>query len=252
MNPALAYDPALVDAAGVARVLVGRTGFCVHPRPTVRAITKVGGTKSVRLERIRELAPTHVVVNVDENEKGTVDRIAQFVPHVVVTYPLNPRDNVALYRLLGGIFRRETEARSLIARFEEAWREATREASAFRRENVLWIGNSNPPFCQAGRYHNVDERSHTRVVADNVRCGRLLGAAGQPSEGYCRGAVAVRASAKPSAAIGAAREAVSDTQAAWNRSSRRAGAPARVAAPGLASPDGRGFAPSPADLRWRR
>ena len=30
-------------------------------------ITKVGGTKDVRLERVRKLKPTHAIVNVDEN-----------------------------------------------------------------------------------------------------------------------------------------------------------------------------------------
>jgi len=81
----------------------------------------------------------------------------------------------------------------------------------------------NPPFCQAGRYHNVDERSHTLVIADNVRCGRIFGAAGQPERATawrCGGS----GERRPSAAIGAAREAVWNTQAAWNRSSRRAGA----------------------------
>jgi len=62
---------------GLAAHLVGRTGFCVHPRAVVRTIPKVGGTKSVKLERVRELAPTHVVVNIDENEKPTVDEIAR-------------------------------------------------------------------------------------------------------------------------------------------------------------------------------
>ena len=92
---------------GLAPQLVGRTGFCIHPRETVRAIPKVGGTKSVNLARLRELAPTHVIVNIDENEKPTVEEIARFVPHVVVTHPLHPRDNLALYRLLGGIFHRD-------------------------------------------------------------------------------------------------------------------------------------------------
>src|ERR687892_517302 len=82
---------------GLAGELVGRTGFCVHPREVVRRIPKVGGTKSVNIARLRELAPTHVIVNIDENEKPTVDEIARFVPHVIVTHPLHPRDNVALY-----------------------------------------------------------------------------------------------------------------------------------------------------------
>jgi ABC-type Fe3+-hydroxamate transport system substrate-binding protein len=129
----------LLCALGLAGMVVGRTGFCIHPREVVRGIPKVGGTKSVDLARLRSLAPTHVVVNVDENEKPTVDEIARFVPHVVVTHPLHPQDNIALYRLLGGIFGRRAEAAALTREFERAWRETVRAASAFPREQVLYL-----------------------------------------------------------------------------------------------------------------
>lgn len=111
----------LLCELGLAPQLVGRTGFCIHPAAVVAAIPKVGGTKDVNLDKLRRLAPTHVVVNVDENEKPTVDAIASFVPHVVVTHPNTPRDNLDLYRLLGGVFAREKEAQALCVAFEEEY-----------------------------------------------------------------------------------------------------------------------------------
>jgi ABC-type Fe3+-hydroxamate transport system substrate-binding protein len=103
---------------GLATLLVGRTGFCIHPRETVASIAKVGGTKDVKVDRIRELAPSHVVVDVDENRRDTVEHLAAFVPNVIVTHPLVPLDNLELYRLLGGIFGREEQAERLRAEFE--------------------------------------------------------------------------------------------------------------------------------------
>jgi ABC-type Fe3+-hydroxamate transport system substrate-binding protein len=103
---------------GLAGRLVGRTGFCIHPRDVVAAIPKVGGTKDVNIEKIRKLAPTHVVVNIDENEKPTVDRLAEFVPHVVVTHPNAPRDNPHLARLMGAIFGADDAAARWCAEFE--------------------------------------------------------------------------------------------------------------------------------------
>lgn len=111
----------LLCELGLARWLVGRTGFCVHPAEVVRAIPKVGGTKDVQEEKVRALAPTHLIVNVDENSKEVVDRLARFVPHVIVTHPLAPRDNLALYRLLGGIFGAEERAEALCASFEHEY-----------------------------------------------------------------------------------------------------------------------------------
>jgi len=108
----------LLCELGLAARLVGRTGFCIHPRDTVDAIPKVGGTKDVNIDKIRRLAPTHVVVNIDENEKPTVERLAEFVPHIVVTHPNAPRDNLALARLMGGIFGAEAAAERWCAAFE--------------------------------------------------------------------------------------------------------------------------------------
>ncbi|WBS04284.1 helical backbone metal receptor [Pseudoduganella sp. SL102] len=100
----------LLCTLGLAPQLVGRTGFCIHPRDVVRPIAKVGGTKDVNLDKVRALAPTHVVVNIDENEKPTVDLLAEFVPNVIVTHPLRPEDNLELARLLGGVFCAEAAA----------------------------------------------------------------------------------------------------------------------------------------------
>jgi len=108
----------LLCELGLAGQLVGRTGFCIHPAETVRAIAKVGGTKDVNLGKIRALAPTHVIVNIDENEKPTADALAEFVPHVVVTHPLAPRDNLDLARLMGGIFCAQDKAEAWCAAFE--------------------------------------------------------------------------------------------------------------------------------------
>lgn len=110
----------LLCTLGLADRLVGRTGFCIHPHDVVAAIPKVGGTKDVNIDKIRRLAPTHVVVNIDENEKPTVERLAEFVPHVIVTHPNGPRDNLDLARLLGGIFGAQDAAGRWCTAFEDA------------------------------------------------------------------------------------------------------------------------------------
>jgi len=106
---------------GLAGQLVGRTGFCIHPADIVRSIPKIGGTKDVNVEKIRKLAPTHLVVNIDENEQPTVAALAEFVPHIVVTHPNAPRDNLALARLMGGVFGVDAAAEAWCARFEEEY-----------------------------------------------------------------------------------------------------------------------------------
>ena len=61
----------LLFSLGLGAQVVGRTGFCIHPRDAVRDVPKVGGTKDVKLDALRALNPTHVIVNVDENDLAT-------------------------------------------------------------------------------------------------------------------------------------------------------------------------------------
>lgn len=122
---------------GLSEHVVGRTGFCIHPWETVREIPKVGGTKDVLMDRVRELEPTHVVVNVDENLKEDAEALAEFVPNVVVTHPQEPRDNLGLYRQMGETFGREREAEELCERFEAAYERAA--AAARPARSVLYL-----------------------------------------------------------------------------------------------------------------
>jgi ABC-type Fe3+-hydroxamate transport system substrate-binding protein len=127
----------LVCELGLADQLVGRTGFCVHPKETLKSVAKVGGTKSVNLKKIRELAPTHVIVNVDENRKETADALAEFVPNLIVTHPLAPRDNLALYRQIGSAFGKEREAERLCRQFETAFLEI--QENKYQVRKILYL-----------------------------------------------------------------------------------------------------------------
>lgn len=122
---------------GLADKLVGRTGFCVHPRQLLQGIPKVGGTKDVNLEKVRALAPTHAILNVDENTKETADALARFVPNLVITHPLAPEDNLALYRQVGAAFGKEREAETLCGKFESALAAARKQT--FSERKVLYL-----------------------------------------------------------------------------------------------------------------
>lgn len=88
----------LLVVLGLAPYLVARTGYCIHPAEALRALPKIGGTKTVNLAKLRRLAPSHVIVNVDENRLEDVADIRRWesAPTIVVTHPVDPADNLAL------------------------------------------------------------------------------------------------------------------------------------------------------------
>lgn len=122
---------------GLGAHIVGRTGFCIHPDPAVRAVPKVGGTKDIKLDALRGLAPTHVVVNVDENDAAAVDAMRAFVPDIVVTHPNAPEDNVRLYALMGALFGAKARADDLCGALRREL--AACRAEVWARERVLYL-----------------------------------------------------------------------------------------------------------------
>jgi ABC-type Fe3+-hydroxamate transport system substrate-binding protein len=129
----------LLVALDLAEALVGRTGFCIHPRQVVRRIPKLGGTKGFNVDKLRALKPTHVLVNIDENRREEVEALADFVPHLIVTHPLTVGDNLDLYRLLGGVFGREQRAEVLCDAFEREWAALNVLAAGLARQQVLYL-----------------------------------------------------------------------------------------------------------------
>lgn len=98
----------LLFALGLGPHVVARTGFCIHPVGSVRGVPKVGGTKDVNLMKLRRLAPTHVLINIDENRIETAQALdgwpQEIRPELIVTHPRSPGDVPALIRQMVDAF----------------------------------------------------------------------------------------------------------------------------------------------------
>lgn len=134
----------LLFSLGAGPQVVGRTTFCIHPSAEVDRVPRIGGTKAPKLERLRALAPTHIIVNVDENRLEDVERMREFVPSVIVTHPLHPLDNPKLYRLLGGIFCQAPASERLSCAYTAAYARLTQRAARFTKRRVLYLIWHNP------------------------------------------------------------------------------------------------------------
>ncbi|MEM0963268.1 MAG: helical backbone metal receptor, partial [Bacteroidota bacterium] len=70
----------LLAALGLDAETVGLTRFCVHPADWKARKQIIGGTKNVRVDRVRQLAPDLVIANKEENVREQVEAIAAFAP----------------------------------------------------------------------------------------------------------------------------------------------------------------------------
>jgi ABC-type Fe3+-hydroxamate transport system substrate-binding protein len=156
----------LLCALGLAPWLVARTGFCVHPEKPLASVAKVGGTKDVKLDRLRALAPTHVIVNVDENRLDTLHALHDFVPEVIVTHPCAPADVLGLIDQL----------RSAFGALPGAAEAALALAGELRAE----LGHA-PAARVAGPVLYLIWRAPWMTVARDTYIARLLAHAGWPT-----------------------------------------------------------------------
>ena len=137
----LSLVPSLTEtlvALGLGPQIVGRTGYCIHPRKTVKAIKSVGGTKRVNWRKVAAAGATHAVLNIDENPKEMAEELDRRGIVPIVTHPIEVADNGPLIRLLGALFGREAEAERL-ARAVEAALAALPAADTLPPRRVLYL-----------------------------------------------------------------------------------------------------------------
>ncbi len=65
---------------GLDEEVTGITKFCIHPKEKFKTKAKVGGTKKLDLEKIRQLKPDLIIGNKEENEKGQIEQLMQEFP----------------------------------------------------------------------------------------------------------------------------------------------------------------------------
>jgi ABC-type Fe3+-hydroxamate transport system substrate-binding protein len=65
---------------GLDKETIGITRFCIHPENWFRTKTRIGGTKDVHIDKIKELQPDLVLANKEENIREQVEEIRKFCP----------------------------------------------------------------------------------------------------------------------------------------------------------------------------
>ncbi|TAJ18455.1 MAG: cobalamin-binding protein [Planctomycetota bacterium] len=122
----------LVFDLGRGAELVGVTDWCVHPKPAVDAIEKVGGTKSPAVARIVELAPDLVLLNEEENRREDADALAAAGVRCHASFPRDVPGTAAMVRSIAAALERPAEGERIAREIER------------RRERVLAAAASRP------------------------------------------------------------------------------------------------------------
>jgi len=105
---------------GLDNELVGITKFCIHPEEKVRSKSKIGGTKKVNIEKIRELKPDLIIGNKEENEKDQIEALMQEFP-VWMSDVYTFDDALGMIEEVGKVVGKEHRAKSIAIKIKKAF-----------------------------------------------------------------------------------------------------------------------------------
>ncbi|MEC7167529.1 MAG: helical backbone metal receptor [Candidatus Thermoplasmatota archaeon] len=103
----------LAELGVEASQVVGRTPWCIHPKPFVKDIPVVGGTKTPNLNKILNAQPDLVILDREENPKQIHDKLVEFGIETFVSTVERPSDVPDMLRQLGQRLNRVAKADEL-------------------------------------------------------------------------------------------------------------------------------------------
>ena len=88
------------------------TKFCIHPNEWFRNKTRIGGTKTIDVEKLTSLNPDLIIANKEENVKEQVELLAENFP-IWVTEVNNLEDAYQMIADIGVLTKQKTAANKL-------------------------------------------------------------------------------------------------------------------------------------------
>lgn len=157
----------LLHYLGLEAQVVGITKFCVHPQDWFRNKKRVGGTKTLHLDKILELQPDLVIANKEENTREQIEELSRHVP-VWVSDIHDVESALTMMENVGVITGRADKAQLLAA----SVRDGFHKLSAFpgRRPKVVYYIWKDPWMCAGGGtfINDIMERCGWTNVAANL------------------------------------------------------------------------------------
>lgn len=169
----------LVDL-GLEDNILGITKFCVHPTHLTKTKTIVGGTKNIKIDKIKELQPDIILCNREENTQEIVEACQQVAfTHVSDIFTLT--DSIELISLYGSFFEKQIEAKKITNKLESKIidfkkfieNKKSRKVAYFIWRNPWMVAASNTfinHLLELNKFENVyaNEKRYPEVDIKNI------------------------------------------------------------------------------------
>jgi iron complex transport system substrate-binding protein len=166
---------------GLEDQIVGITKFCVHPFHLKQTKTIVGGTKNIKIEKIKALQPDIILCNKEENTKEIVEACQKIAEvHVSEIYTLSDTKN--LITTYGDLFSCRTEAQNLVQKLNFKLNDFKNFITHIEPKKVAyfiwrdpWMAAANNTFIdhilELNKFHNIykNKERYPEVILKKIR-----------------------------------------------------------------------------------
>jgi ABC-type Fe3+-hydroxamate transport system substrate-binding protein len=137
---------------GLDEEIVGITKFCIHPADKFKTTTKVGGTKQLNIELIKELKPDLIIANKEENDQSQIEALMAVCP-VWVSDISNLDEAYDMILKVGGLVDKKGQAQLLVAYIKYQFSQLVAKAFDLKVAYLIW----RKPYMVAGRQTFIDD-----------------------------------------------------------------------------------------------
>ena len=136
---------------GLDEQVTGITKFCIHPKNKIKNKIKVGGTKQLNIDLIKELQPDLIIANKEENERGQVEELMTICP-VWISDINNLPDALAMIKSVGEMVGKRNEVENLVNDISAKFSRLNKATSNLKIAYLIW----RKPYMVAGKGTYID------------------------------------------------------------------------------------------------
>jgi ABC-type Fe3+-hydroxamate transport system substrate-binding protein len=141
----------LLFSLGLDAEVIGITKFCIHPADKFKTTTKVGGTKQLNIELIKQLQPDLIIANKEENERCQIEEMMQYFP-VWISDISNLDEATDMISRVGQLVDREAAAKQLSQAIIERFKKLDLQPTPLKVAYLIW----RKPYMVAGKGTFID------------------------------------------------------------------------------------------------
>ena len=127
----------LLHYLGLQTETIGITKFCVHPQSWFKTKDRVGGTKTINLDKIKKLKADLIIANKEENVKEQIEELAKDYP-VWLTDVNNLADALKMIADIGILTGKSTISNALINSISNAFSDLPPIDTPLKAAYLIW------------------------------------------------------------------------------------------------------------------